>query len=505
MTGGNNIGKSLFELIQVAIGQRSCMSRALTMEEWKGLYGLLKKHALLGVGYVAIQKLPKEQWPPNAMIMQWVGVAQKIRLLNLELNEECRKVVTQLELDGIGAVVIKGQSNLENYPEELREYRNPGDIDLWTKQTNDCGIPIAVKQGEFVEYEYYKGVRGIIEYARLQRMTREDKSPFKPLYYHVEYHTDKGTEVEMHYRPSFLCSPIRNMRMQRWFKEQFDVCLKNRCQLGFPVITSSVNVVYQLVHLHRHVFEGGVGLRQLMDYYFALKVWHNDVMECKDLQTQGMWSEGLGTPVMSKEEVMAVIRSFGMGKFAGAVMFVINEVFGGANENEKGQRRTRRETDGCPQADFVGECESSEFKQNLNGGPQADGVGKQVSINDERLMIKDDVHTENTEGNGCPQADDGEERELKRINRELKENNFAPWMICEPNEKEGRKLLEEIMKGGNFGQYDTRDAALKKGGMMKHGVWKLKRVMRLVSSYPEEALWEPVFRVYHLMWRTIHN
>ena len=465
-----------FEFLQVTIGQRSCMSRGLTMEEWKGLYGLLKKHALLGVGYVAIQKLPKEQWPPNAMIMQWVGVAQKIRLLNLELNEECRKVVTQLEHDGIGAVVIKGQSNLENYPEELRVYRNPGDIDLWTKQTNDCGIPIAVQQGEFVEYENYKGVRGIIEYARLQRRVREDKSPFKPLYYHVEYHTDKGTEVEMHYRPSFLCSPIRNMRMQRWFKEQFDVCLQNKCRLGIPVLTSSVNVVYQLVHLHRHVFEGGVGLRQLMDYYFALRVWHNDVMECKDLQTQGMWSEGLGTPVMSAQEVMAVIRSFGMGKFAGAVMWVLNEVFGGGNENdnenEKGPRRTRRDTDGGPQADFVGECESSEFERNLNGGPQ---------------------------------ADDGGERKFKRINRELKENNFAPWMICEPNEKEGRILLGEIMKGGNFGQYDTRDAALKKGGMMKHGIWKLKRVMRLVSSYPEEALWEPVFRVYHLIWRTIHN
>ena len=41
--------------------------------------------------------------------------------------------------------------------------------------------------------------------------------------------------------------------------------------------------------------------------------------------------------------------------------------------------------------------------------------------------------------------------------------------------------------------------------MVKHGVWKLKRVMRLVRSYPEEALWEPVFRVYHLGWRMIHG
>ena len=167
-----------------------------------------------------------------------------------------------------------------------------------------------------------------------------------------------------------------------------------------------------------------------------------------------------------------MIRSFGMGKFAGAVMWVFNEVFVGANENENGPRRTRKGTDGGPQADIVGECESSEFKRNLNGGPQADCVG---------------------------------ERELPGIIRELKKNKFAPWMICEPNEKEGKKLLEEIMKGGNFGQYDTRDAELKRGGMVKHGVWKLKRVMRLVRSYPEEALWEPVFRVYHLVWRGING
>ena len=84
-------------------------------------------------------------------------------------------------------------------------------------------------------------------------------------------------------------------------------------------------------------------------------------MECKDLQTQGMWSEGLGTPVMSATEVMAVLRSFGMGKFAAAVMWVINEVFVGGNdnenENEKFSQMTQMDTDWCPQADGGGEHE----------------------------------------------------------------------------------------------------------------------------------------------------
>ena len=198
-------------------------------------------------------------------------------------------------------------------------------------------------------------------------------------------------------------------------------------------------------------------------------------MECKDLKSQGMWCEGLGTPVMSGTEIMAVLRSFGMSKFAGAVMWVLQEAF----ENEECRMKKQRSaTEGkaneeCCSADRGSERELPQINRELKEiGLQADGVGEQ---------------------------------QLPAIGQQLSKKYYAPWMICEPNEVEGRKLLAEIMQGGNFGQYDTRDAALKRGGMVKHGVWKLKRVMRLVSSYPEEALWEPVFRVYHLGWRIVHQ
>ena len=118
-------------------------------------------------------------------------------------------------------------------------------------------------------------------------------------------------------------------------------------------------------------------------------------------------------------------------------------------------------------------------------------------------MIIDIVHTENTDDTDVRRRTIFGEQVL--INDEGLMMTDCPWLLCEPNEKEGRKLLEEIMKGGNFGQYDTRDAALKNGGMKKHGIWKLKRVMRLVRSYPEEALWEPVFRVWHLGWRKVQR
>ena len=465
-----------FELLQVAVGNRKSLSVSVTDADWHRLFEFCKKQTLIGVGFTAVEKLHAMGVVcPAALRMQWMALALQIETRNALLNEQCRQLTDRYKHDGFVTCILKGQGNCINYPENLRKRRQCGDIDIWTAPL--CDISVAVQTGSNdVEFAVYNGFRAVREYVRMQH--RIDGYFEKPVvrYHHIEAPKIDGTEVEVHFRPCYAHSPLRNWRMQRWFNDHADVCMKNKTHMGFAVPTASVNVVYQMCHLFSHYFDEGLGLRQLMDYYFALKVWHNDVMEYKDLQSQGMWSEGLGTAVMSKEEVMAVIRSFGMGKFAGAVMWVLNEVFGGGNENdnenEKCPRRTRRGTDGGPQADIVGERESSEFKRNLNG---------------------------------CPQADDGGERKLKRINRELKENNFAPWMICEPNEKEGKKLLEEIMKGGNFGQYDTRDAALKKGGMVKHGLWKLKRVIRLVRSYPEEALWEPVFRVWHLGWRKVNG
>ena len=513
-----------FEFLQVAVGNRKSLSGCVTDADWYRLFEFCKKQALIGVGFTAVEKLHAMGVAcPASLRMQWMALALQIEKRNDLLNEQCRQLARRYEHDGFVTCILKGQGNCLNYPEELRNRRQCGDIDVWATPINvrqqeqletticpradrggerelpgiirelkeigpqaDGGIAIAVQTGkEEVEYVEYHGRKAVREYVRMQH--RIDGYFEKPIvrYHHIEAPKMDGTEVEVHFRPCYAHSPLRNWRMQRWFNDHADVCMKNKTHMGFAVPTASVNVVYQMCHLFSHYFDEGLGLRQLMDYYFALRVWHNDAMECKDLKSQGMWSEGLGTAVMSKEEVMAVIRSFGMGKFAGAVMWVLNEVFGGGNENdnekgnhnenenEKCPRRTRRDMDGGPQADIVGERELKRINREL----------KEMG----------------------PQADDGGKRKLKRINRELKENNFAPWMICEPNEKEGKKLLEEIMKGGNFGQYDTRDAALKNGGMMKHGVWKLKRVMRLVISYPEEALWEPVFRVWHLGWRKVNG
>ena len=444
-----------FEFLQVAIGYRKSLSVSVTDADWHRLFDFCKKQALIGVGFTAVEKLHAMGVVcPAGLRMQWLALTLQIEKRNILLNQQCSQLARKYEHDGLSTCILKGQGNCLNYPEGRRNRRQCGDIDVWTVCKN--GIPIAVQTAkDKAEYVEYHGRKAVIEYVRMQHRLEGNIEKSVIRYHHIEAPKIDGTEVEVHFRPCYAHSPQRNWRMQRWFKEHADVCMKNKTHMGFAVPTASVNVVYQMCHLFSHYFDEGLGLRQLMDYYFVLKVWHNDVMECKDLQSQGMWSEGLGTPVMSKDEVMAVLRSFGMAKFAGAVMWVLQEVFS------------------MPTRQLINDDRFLITDERLFTHSIFSAVFiklRKFLITDERLMITD-----------------------------------CPWLICEPNEKEGKKLLEEIMKGGNFGQYDTRDAALKKGGMVKHGVWKLKRVMRLVRSYPEEALWEPVFRVWHLGWRKVNG
>ena len=398
----------LYDFIQIAIGNRKSLSATINDSDWLRLFEFCKKQALIGVGFTAVEKLHALGVVcPAALRMQWMALALQIEKRNELLNEQCRLLTDRYKHDGFVTCILKGQGNCINYPEDLRKRRQCGDIDIWASPI--CDISVAVQTGSNnVEYATYNGFRAVREYVRM--LHRIDGYFEKPVvrYHHIEAPKMDGTEVEVHFRPCYAHSPLRNWRMQRWFEEHADVCMKNKTHLGFAIPTSSVNVIYQMTHMYKHHIDGGLGFRHLMDYYYVLRVWHNDVMECKDLQSQGMWCEGLGTHVMSNEEVMSVIRSFGMTKFAAAVMYVLHKVF----------------------------------------------------------------------------------------------DMSSHYYICNLNEKEGKKLLAEIMNSGNFGHYDSEKPNVYQH-RFKYHIWKFKRIFRLAMSYPEEALWEPVFRVYHLGWRML--
>lgn len=77
----------------------------------------------------------------------------------------------------------------------------------------------------------------------------------------------------------------------------------------------------------------------------------------------------------------------------------------------------------------------------------------------------------------------------------------AEEMPVSVDKKRGRLLMEDIIRGGNFGQYDTRFAKSAYG----HNLQRLSRDLQLLRYYPSEAISEPLFRLWHWYWRKRHG
>ena len=270
-----------FDFLRFCIGTTSEIPASVKDADWKVMYDLAKKQALIGVLFHGIKQLPKELAPDADLLFKWMGIAQKIRQQNIRLFIDSAKVSNNFKQLGFRNCVLKGQGNALLYPDPYM--RTPGDIDIYL----------------------HGGRKRIMEYV-------DKVCPNQVMrYHHVDFPVMK-TAIEAHFTPSYMFFPIHNRRMQKWFKEVMDLQCSNVVTLPdgygeFTVPTMNFNVIYILSHLYRHVFTEGIGLRQLLDYYYVLI---NDEL------------------LVIRDTLHRELKYLGLWKFAGAVMYVLHETLG---------------------------------------------------------------------------------------------------------------------------------------------------------------------------------
>ena len=137
------IEELFFELLRISVGADSEAIDAtsplsplqrrgeVSDEEWAAVYELSKRQTVVGVFYSGIQSLPEEQRPPRKLLRQWAVKADKIVSMNRYATADSKLVYDRLYRDGFHSMVLKGQGNRAYYPENLRDYRVPGDVDVW--------------------------------------------------------------------------------------------------------------------------------------------------------------------------------------------------------------------------------------------------------------------------------------------------------------------------------------------------------------------------------------
>ena len=407
--------KIFFEFLRYSIGSESEIPSSLKEADWKELYRIAQKQCLVGILFDGIQKLPSaEVGMSKDLLLQWMMQCQMLEKANVRLNDAAIQVSEWFRKKGFRTCILKGQGNALLYPNGL--HRTPGDIDIWVEG----------------------GDKRVISFVR-------SVSPHeKACYHHIEFPSYKGVEVEVHYRPSFLLCFWHNRKLQKYYERVKEEQFSHRVMLGeqgeIAIPTVEFNLIFQLTHIYAHLMNEGIGLRQLLDYYFVLcdfyKVYQNfsnpSVSLSKGSSTfspspsssgsgdvTALWcSEPLRYKVGGPSKVspdcagwdrlgvvQEELKELGLWKFAGAIMYIMQEVF------------------------------------------------------------------------GMP----------------------ASRLIVPPNEKYGRFVLNEVLEAGNFGKHDARNRFGR--SQLGHNLQRVYRDMRLVRYFPAEALCEPLFRTWHFFWR----
>ena len=290
----------IFDFLKYCLGAKGDMSKVVAGMDWRLLYEFASKQAMLGVCFDGIERLGKE-YPEvlrlnpigRDVLMAWMAKAQQIRRLNMNVNGVAAKLYSMLKEDGLRCCILKGQGNALMYGNPY--LRNPGDVDVWVNASREV----------------------IMEYGRRNFDLEDDIR-----YQHLETTMD-GVPVELHFMPCVMNNPIYNARLQKWFRRNADLQCSNVVELPdgageIAVPTTAFNVVYQLCHLYHHFFDEGIGMRQMVDYYYVLvKSEEGRVKNCTA-------TEGKANVTSLQRE----LKYLGLWKFAGAVMYVLHVVLG---------------------------------------------------------------------------------------------------------------------------------------------------------------------------------
>ena len=433
--------KIFFDFLRFSIGSAKEIPGSLKEADWKELYAIAKKQCLVGVLFDGIKKLPAEYVGiEKELLLQWMAESQMLEKANVRLNDAAIQVSEWFLKKGFRTCILKGQGNALMYPNPYS--RTPGDIDIW--------------------------VEG--EDKRVISFVRSISPHEKACYHHIEFPSYKGVEVEVHYRPSFLLCFWNNRKLQKYYERVKEEQFSHRVMLGeqgeIAIPTMEFNLIFQLTHIFSHLMNEGIGLRQLLDYYYVLcdfyKVYQNFSKTRPSSLTLKGGSTAFPKPLSPQgtEDVTAPPRrSEPLRSKVGGPSKVSPDCAGWDRLSIEGDNSAGSTTAVTSSASTALDVVQKELKE-LGVWKFAGGI----------MYIMQVVF-------GMP----------------------ASRLIVPPNEKYGRFVLNEVLEAGNFGRHNARNRFGR--SQLGHNLQRVYRDIRLVRYFPGEALCEPLFRIWHFFWR----
>lgn len=282
-----SLSKTFLDLIKVSLGNKEILEVEPSDQEWYHLYVMSQQQALCGLlfeGFVKCNENRKEK--TRSVFFEWYGTQLQIEGRNKLQNQRSKELYELFKEAGFRSCVLKGQGTALYYAKP--GIRQCGDIDIWL--TKDGKSKTDDVRSEILDLAHKKKWKiGHIDIK------------------HSDMEIFEDVPVEVHFLPSWMYCPSTNKRLMRYFADAAERQFENYDErVGFSHTIIDFDLVYSMVHIYRHIFSEGIGLRQLVDYYFIL----------------------LHSTSEQRIEALKVLRGLRMSSFAGGIMWILHENFG---------------------------------------------------------------------------------------------------------------------------------------------------------------------------------
>ena len=162
--------KIFFDFLRFCIGSAKDIPSSLKEADWEELYAIAQKQCLVGVLFDGIKKLPPEHvGMEKELLLQWMAESQMLVKTNVRLNDAAIQVSEWFRKKGFRTCILKGQGNALMYPNPYS--RTPGDIDIWVEGEDKRVISFvrSISPHEkacyhHIEFPSYKGVEVEVHY-----------------------------------------------------------------------------------------------------------------------------------------------------------------------------------------------------------------------------------------------------------------------------------------------------------------------------------------------------
>ena len=273
----------LLKMVRAGLWEKEAQFLYSSDIDFSEIYRLAEEQAVTGLVAAGIEHVTDVR-VPQGTVLQFVTSALQLEQRNLAMNSFIANLIEEMRMQGIYAILVKGQGLAQCYERPL--WRASGDVDLLLshdnyQKTKDFLIP----QASSVEMENEKALHcGMV----LGQWV-----------------------VELHGTLRSCCMPKMDKVIDEVQKDVFyNGNVRSWNNGNIQVFLPSVNndVFFIFTHIIKHFFHGGMGLRQVCDWCRLLWKYQDSINV--DLLERRLKAAGL----MSEWKVFAVlaVESLGM-------------------------------------------------------------------------------------------------------------------------------------------------------------------------------------------------